>query len=50
MFCASLKKGSNTAARRKQNTTEGHMVINRLAKDGKLLVAGPCMEQNDWGL
>jgi uncharacterized protein YciI len=48
VFCI-LKKGSNTTASKAEKTKlfEGHMAnINRLAKDGKLVVAGPFMEND----
>jgi uncharacterized protein YciI len=48
VFCI-LKKGSNTTASKEERAKlfEGHMAnINKLAKEGKLVVAGPFM-QND---
>lgn len=48
VFCI-LKKGSNTTATKEEQTKlfEGHMAnINKLAKERKLVVAGPFM-QND---
>jgi uncharacterized protein len=49
VFCL-LKTGSNTTATKEetQKLFEGHMNnIGRLAKEGKLVVAGPFMK-NDW--
>ncbi|MBP6180643.1 YciI family protein [Flavobacterium sp.] len=46
VFCL-LKTGSNTKATKEETTKlfEGHMAnINRLAKEGKLVVAGPFMK------
>ncbi|MGG7037116.1 MAG: YciI family protein [Flavobacterium sp.] len=48
VFCI-LKTGSNTTATddEKKNLFEGHMAnINRLAKEGKLAVAGPFMKND----
>ena len=48
VFCI-LKTGSNTTATKEERSKyfEGHMAnINRLAKEGKLVVAGP-FEKND---
>ena len=48
VFCI-LKTGSNTSAtaEEKKKYFEGHMAnINRLAKEGKLIVAGPFMKND----
>ncbi|RTY92404.1 YciI family protein [Flavobacterium sp. GT3R68] len=48
VFCL-LKTGSNTTATTEERTKyfEGHMAnINRLAKEGKLIVAGPFMKND----
>lgn len=48
VFCI-LKKGSNTTASKEERTKlfEGHMAnINKLADEGKLVVAGPFMEND----
>ncbi len=48
VFCL-LKTGSNTTATKEERTKlfEGHMNnINRLAKEGKLVVAGPFMKND----
>lgn len=48
VFCL-LKTGSNTTATQEERTTffEGHMNnIGRLAKEGKLVVAGPFMKND----
>ncbi|MGX7668319.1 YciI family protein [Flavobacterium pedocola] len=48
VFCL-LKTGSNTTATKEERTKyfEGHMAnINRLAKEGKLVVAGPFMKND----
>lgn len=48
VFCI-LKTGSNTTATKeeRQKYFEGHMAnINRLAKEGKLVVAGPFMKND----
>lgn len=48
VFCL-LKTGSNTTATKEESTQafQGHMTnINRLAKEGKLVVAGPFMNND----
>lgn len=48
VFCI-LKTGSNTTATKEEKTKyfEGHMTnINRLAEEGKLVVAGPFMKND----
>lgn len=48
VFCI-LKKGSNTTASKEERAKlfEGHMAnINKLADEGKLVVAGPFMEND----
>ena len=48
VFCI-LKTGNNTTATKEERTKlfEGHMAnINRLAQDGKLIVAGPFMKND----
>lgn len=48
VFCI-LKKGSNTTATKEERAKlfEGHMAnINKLAAEGKLVVAGPFMEND----
>ncbi|ESU26261.1 hypothetical protein FLJC2902T_27410 [Flavobacterium limnosediminis JC2902] len=48
VFCI-LKTGSNTTATKEERSKyfEGHMAnINRLAKEGKLVVAGPFMKND----